>query len=68
MTVSILEIAQTSEVKNNIIALVLNVLKKPLVLVPIIGTCLFTVKSLPADTGNGVVTLIGGTNSGLCLP
>ena len=40
LTVAILEIEAASEVKTNILFLVLKVFKKPLVLAPMIGACL----------------------------
>ena len=61
LTVSILEIAQASEVKTNIMALVLKVFKKPLVLAPIIGA-IYSRLNLPMPKlAMESLTLIGGT-------
>ena len=67
LTVSILEIAQASEVKTNIMALVLKVFKKPLVLAPIIGAIYASLNlHMPALAMESLI-LIGGTTSGVSL-
>jgi malonate transporter and related proteins len=67
LTVSILEIEGASEVKTNILFLVLKVLKKPLVLAPIIGA-IFSAFSLPMPAlARESLQLIGGTTSGVSL-
>jgi malonate transporter and related proteins len=67
LTVSILEIEGASEVKTNIMSLVLKVFKKPLVLAPIIGA-IFSGFSLPLPAlARESLQLIGGTTSGVSL-
>jgi malonate transporter len=67
LTVSILEIAEASEVKTNIFLLVLKVFKKPLVLAPIIGA-IFSGLALPMPAlALESLQLIGGTTSGVSL-
>jgi malonate transporter len=67
LTVSILEIAEASEVKTNIMFLVLTVFKKPLVLAPIIGA-IFSSLALPMPAlALESLQLIGGTTSGVSL-
>ena len=67
LTVSILEIAEASEVKTNIMLLVLTVFKKPLVLAPIIGA-IFSSLALPMPAlALESLQLIGGTTSGVSL-
>ena len=67
LTVSILEIAEASEAKTNIMFLVLKVFKKPLVLAPIIGA-IFSGLSIPIPAlAQESLKLIGGTTSGVSL-
>jgi malonate transporter and related proteins len=67
LTVSILEIEGASEVKTNIMSLVLKVFKKPLVIAPIIGA-IFSGFSLPLPAlARESLQLIGGTTSGVSL-
>jgi malonate transporter and related proteins len=67
LTVSILEIEGASEVKTNIMSLVLKVFKKPLVLAPIIGA-IFSGFSLPLPAlARESLQLICGTTSGVSL-
>jgi malonate transporter and related proteins len=67
LTVSILEIAEASESKTNIMLLVLRVFKKPLVLAPIIGAIFSALTlNLPALALESL-QLIGGTTSGVSL-
>jgi malonate transporter and related proteins len=67
LTVSILEIEGASEVKTNIMSLVLKVFKKPLVLAPIIGA-IFSGFSIPMPAlARESLQLIGGTTSGVSL-
>jgi malonate transporter and related proteins len=67
LTVSILEIGGGSEVKTNIMLLVLKVFKKPLVLAPIIGA-IFSGFALPMPPlALESLQLIGGTTSGVSL-
>jgi malonate transporter len=67
LTVSILEIEEASEVKTNIMLLVLAVFKKPLVLAPIIGA-MFSGLALPMPAlALESLLLIGGTTSGVSL-
>ena len=67
LTVSILEIEGDSEVKTNVMSLVLKVFKKPLVLAPIIGAIFsrfaFPMPALALES----LQLIGGTTSGVSL-
>jgi malonate transporter len=67
LTVSILEIEGASEVKTNIMSLVVKVFKKPLVLAPIIGA-IFSGFSIPLPAlARESLQLIGGTTSGVSL-
>jgi len=67
LTVSILEIEAASEVKTNIMSLVLKVFKKPLVLAPIFGA-IFSGFALPMPAlALESLQLIGGTTSGVSL-
>ena len=67
LTVSILEIAEASEAKTNIMLLVLKVFRKPLVLAPIIGA-IFSGLSIPIPAlAQESLKLIGGTTSGVSL-
>ena len=67
LTVSILEIEGASEVKTNIMSLVLKVFKKPLVLAPIFGA-IFSGFALPVPAlALESLQLIGGTTSGVSL-
>ena len=67
LTVSILEIEGASEVKTNILLLMLKVFKKPLVLAPIVGA-IFSAFSLPLPPlARESLQLIGGTTSGVSL-
>jgi malonate transporter and related proteins len=67
LTVSILEIEAASELKTNIMFLVLNVFKKPLVVAPIIGA-IFSGFALPLPAlARESLQLIGGTTSGVSL-
>jgi predicted permease len=67
LTVSILEIAQASEVKTNVMALVLKVFKKPLVLAPIIGAIYSRLNLHMPALAMESLNLIGGTTSGVSL-
>jgi malonate transporter len=67
LTVSILEIGEASQVKTNIMLLVLKVFKKPLVLAPIFGA-IFSSLALPMPAlALESLQLIGGTTSGVSL-
>jgi malonate transporter and related proteins len=67
LTVSILEIADPSAAKTNIIFLVLKVFRKPLVLAPIFGA-IFSGLRLPMPAlALESLKLIGGTTSGVSL-
>ena len=67
LTVSILEIEGASEVKTNIMYLVLKVFKKPLVIAPIFGA-IFSGFALPMPAlALESLQLIGGTTSGVSL-
>jgi malonate transporter and related proteins len=67
LTVSILEVAHASEVKTNIMALVLKVFRKPLVLAPIIGAIYSCSNLQMAPLAMESLTLIGRTTSGVSL-
>jgi malonate transporter len=67
LSVSILEIAEASEIKTNIINLLLKVFSKPLILAPIIGAIFSSLSlHLPALALESL-QLIGGTTSGVSL-
>ena len=67
VTVSILEIAQASEVKTRITALVLKVFRKPLVLAPIFGAIYSRLNLHLPPLAMESLNLIGGTTSGVSL-
>jgi predicted permease len=67
LTVSILEMAEASEAKTNIMFLVLKVFKKPLVLAPIIGAIFSGLTILIPALVQESLKLIGGTTSGVSL-
>jgi len=67
LTVSILEVAQASEVKTNIMALVLKVFRKPLVLAPILGAIYSRLNLQMPPLALESLNLIGGTTSGVSL-
>jgi malonate transporter and related proteins len=67
LTVLILEVAQASEIKTNIMALVLKVFRKPLVLAPIFGAIYSRLNLQMPRLAMESLILIGGTTSGVSL-
>jgi malonate transporter and related proteins len=67
VTVSLLEIAAASEVKTNIMFLVLKVFRKPLVLAPVIGAIFSALALHLPKLALESLGLIGGTTSGVSL-
>lgn len=67
ITISILEFSRDSQVKTNVLAMVLNVFKKPLVLAPVCGFIIAALNIKLPTLAVDSLKIIGGTTSGIAL-